>query len=441
MKGKEQSKAQVAEAEFRRSGPWGRVKVFLAALGPGLVTGASDDDPSGIGTYSQTGAQFGYAQLWTALYTLPLTTAIQETCARIALQTGGGLASTLRKYYPKPVLYFCVALLFIANTINLGADLGAMAASAQLLVRIPYMVWLIAITLLSVVLEIAVDYRRYARVLRFLTLSLFAYILVPFISSMDWGQALRATVIPTIRFDKAYLLNLVAILGTTISPYLFFWQAGQEIEEEIDEGKTTLASRKGVSKVELKWMRTDVVAGMLLSNLVMWFIIATTASTLFQHGVTNIDSAAQAATALRPIAGDFAYLLFAVGIIGTGLLAVPILAGSAAYAVAETFKLREGLYLKLRQAPGFYAIIAFSILLGFAINLIGINPIQALYYSAAFNGIVAPPLLVMIMLIANNRAIMKNRVNGRMSNTLGWITTIAMSIAAVALLLSLGGGL
>jgi NRAMP (natural resistance-associated macrophage protein)-like metal ion transporter len=434
------SKAQKEENEFQRSGPWGRVKIFLAALGPGLVTGASDDDPSGIGTYSQTGAQFGYTQLWTALFTFPLTTAIQETCARIALQTGGGLAAALRKYYPKPVLYFCVTLLFIANTINLGADLGAMAASAQLLLGIPYLVWLIAITLLSVVLEIFVAYKRYARVLRYLTLSLFAYLFVPFVSHLNWGQALRDTFIPTIQFDKDYLLNLVAILGTTISPYLFFWQASQEIEEEIDEGKTTVGSRKGVSKVELKWMRTDVVAGMFLSNVVMWFIIATTASTLFQHGIKNIDSAPKAAEALRPIAGDFAYLLFAVGIIGTGLLAVPILAGSAAYAVAETFKLREGLYLKLRQAPGFYGVIAFSTLLGFAINLIGINPIQALYYTAVLNGIVAPPLLVMIMLIGNNRSIMKSKVNGRVSNTLGWITTIAMSIAAVALLLTLGAG-
>lgn len=434
------SRAQKEENKLQRSGPWGKVKVYLAALGPGLVTGASDDDPSGIGTYSQTGAQFGYGQLWTALFTFPLMTAIQETCARIALQTGGGLADALRKYYPKPVLYFCVTLLFIANTINLGADLGAMAASAQLLLGIPYFVWLIAITLLSAALEIFVDYKRYARVLRYLTMSLFAYLFVPFVSGQNWGEALRHTVIPTIQFHKDYLLNLVAILGTTISPYLFFWQASQEVEEEIDEGRTTLESRKGVSKVELKWMRTDVVAGMSLSNLVMWFIMATTASTLFQHGIKNIDSAPKAAEALRPIAGNFAYLLFAVGIIGTGLLAVPILAGSAAYAVAETFKLRKGLYLKLRQAPGFYGVIAFSTLLGFAMNLIGINPILALYYTAVLNGIVAPPLLVMIMLIGNNRSIMKNKVNGPVSNTLGWITTIAMSIAAAALLLTLGRG-
>ncbi len=435
------SKAQESELEVKRSGPLGKLKIYAKSLGPGLITGASDDDPSGIGTYSQTGAQFGYAQLWTALFTFPLMAGIQEICARIALQTGGGLARTIRKYYPKPVLYFSVLLLFIANTINLGADLGAMAAATQLLLGLPFLVWLVTLTLIGVILEIFVDYKQYSRVLRFLTFSLFAYFLVPFVSQQDWGQALHGTLIPTVTLNKDYLLNLVAILGTTISPYLFFWQASQEIEEEIDEGKTTVRARKGVTQIELKWMRTDVTFGMLFSNLVMWFIIVTTASTLFRHGITNIDSAPKAAEALRPIAGDFAYLLFAVGIVGTGFLAVPILAGSAAYAIAETFKLREGLYLKLRQAPGFYSIIALSTLLGFAMNLIGINPIQALYYTAVLNGIVAPPLLLIIMLIANDRKIMKDKVNGRVSNTLGWIITLAMTLAAAALLVSLVTGL
>jgi NRAMP (natural resistance-associated macrophage protein)-like metal ion transporter len=430
--------ARQKQNELEQSRAWGKLRVYLKSLGPGLITGASDDDPSGIGAYSQTGAQFGYAQLWAALFTFPLMTAIQEICARIALQTGGSLADAIRRHYPKPVLYFCVTLLFIANTINLGADLGAMAAAAQMILSLPYHVWLIEITLFGVTLEVFVNYRRYSRILRFLTFSLFAYLIVPFISHPNWGSALKNTIIPTIRFDKDYLLNLVAILGTTISPYLFFWQASQEIEEEIDEGKKTVNSRKGVSKLELKWMRTDIAAGMLISNVVMWFIIATTASTLFQHGIKNIDSAPKAAEALRPIAGEFAYLLFAFGIIGTGLLAVPILAGSAAYAVAETFKLRQGLYLKLRQAPGFYGIIAFSTVLGFGINLIGINPIQALYYTAVLNGIVAPPLLFMIMLISSNRSIMNSKVNGSVSNALGWTTTIAMSMAAMALLLTLG---
>ncbi len=431
------SKARQAEKEIRRSGPLGKLRAYLKALGPGLITGASDDDPSGIGTYSQTGAQFGYAQLWTMPFTFPLMAGIQEICARIALHTGCGLAELIRKHYPKPILYFCVSLLFIANTVNIGTDLGAMAASAQLLVGLPFLAWLVAITFISVTVEVFVNYRQYARLLRLLTLSLFAYVLVVFVSAKDWGQISRNTLIPTIQANKDYLLNLVAILGTTISPYLFFWQASQEIEEKIDEGKVTRTARKGVTKIELKWMRTDVISGMVFSSLVMWSIMTTTASTLFPKGIADIDSAPKAAEALRPIAGDFAYLFFAAGIIGTGLLAVPILAGSAAYSIAETFRLREGLYLKLRQAPGFYGIIAFSTLIGFAINLSGINPIKALYYTAVLNGIVAPPLLLIIMLISSNQKIMKDRVNGPVSNAMGWITMISMSIAAIALLVSL----
>ena len=431
------SKAQQAEREVRRGGPLGKLKAYLKALGPGLVTGASDDDPSGIGTYSQTGAQFGYVQLWMGLLTFPLLAGIQEICARIALHTGSGLAEVIRKHYPKPVLYFCVALLFIANTVNLGADLGAMATSGELLLGLPFFAWLIAITLISGALEIFVEYKRYAKILGFLTLSLFAYVLVIFASPKDWGQISRNTLIPTIQLNKDYALNLVAILGTTITPYLFFWQSSQEIEEKIAEGKRTLRARKGVSKVELKWMRTDVISGMLLSTLVMWSIMATTASTLSPMGITNIDTAVKAAEVLKPLAGDFCYLLFAAGIIGTGFLAVPILAGSAAYAVSEAFHLREGLYLKLRQAHGFYGVILFSTLIGFAMNLIGINPMKALYYTAVLNGMIAPPLLLIIMLVSNNPKIMKDKINGRVSNLLGWITTVAMTVAAAALLVSL----
>jgi NRAMP (natural resistance-associated macrophage protein)-like metal ion transporter len=432
------SKAQQAERQLKQAGPIEKVKVYLGALGPGLITGASDDDPSGIGTYSQTGAQFGYAQLWTALFTLPLSTAIQEICARIALQTGGGLAENIRQHYPKPVLYFCVALLLIANTFNLGTDLGAMAASAELFLGIPFLLWLAGMTVLSAALEIFVDYKQYAKVLRLFALALFAYVLVVFVVHQDWGPAWRSTFIPTVQFNQDYLLNLVAVLGTTISPYLFFWQASEEVEEEIGEGKVTKAQRRGVSKTELKWMRTDVTSGIFLSNVVMWSIIVTTASTLFRNGITRIDSAPKAAEALRPIAGDFAYAVFAAGMIGTGLLAVPILAGSAAYAVAETFKLREGLYLKLRQAPGFYGVIALSTVVGAAINLVGINPIQALYYTAVLNGVIAPPLLIMIMLISKNHRIMQDKTNGKISNALGWITTIAMTLIAMALLVTVG---
>jgi len=427
-------KAKKAEKKSGQLGWLSKTKVFLKSFGPGLITGASDDDPSGIGTYCQTGAQFGYAQLWTAIFSFPLMTAVQEICARIALQTGRGLAQIIREHYPKPILYLSVLLLVIANTINLGADLGAMAASCQLLLQVPFSLWLLTITMLSTILEVFISYKQYARLLRFLTLSLFAYVLVAFMISQDWSEVLRSTIIPTLKFNKEYLLNLVAVLGTTISPYLFFWQASQEVEEEIQEGKKTVAARKRVSKTELKWMRTDVTAGMFFSNLVMWFIILTTASTLFRHGITDVDSAPKAAEALKPIAGHFASLVFALGIVGTGLLAVPILAGSSAYAVAETFHWREGLYLKWRRAWGFYGVIVFSTLIGAAINFVGINPIKALYYTAVLNGIVAPPLLWMIMLIGNNRKIMKDKVNGRASNALGWLTTIAMTIAAAALL-------
>ena len=431
------SKLEQAEVQIPPQSSAAKMRAYLKTFGPGLITGASDDDPSGIGTYAQTGALFGYTQLWMALYTFPLAAAIQEICARIALQTGMGLAENIRKHYPRRVLYGCVFLLVVANTINVGADLGAMAASAQLLLGIPYGVWLISITLLIISLEVFIDYKYYAQVLRFLTLSLFAYILAAFVIPQDWGQVVRNTLLPTLQLSQDYFVNLVAILGTTIAPYLFFWQANQEIEEEIDEGKRSLRARKGVSKGELKWMRTDVISGMFFSNFVMWCIIITTASTLFKNGVTNIDSAPQAAQALRPVAGNLAYALFAAGIIGTGLLAVPVLAGSAAYAVAETFRLKEGLFLKLRQAHGFYAVIAVSTLVGAAINLLGINPIQALYFTAVINGIVAPPLLVMIMLISRNHRIMGNKVNGRLSDFLGWLVTIVMTLAAGALVLSL----
>jgi NRAMP (natural resistance-associated macrophage protein)-like metal ion transporter len=434
------SKAEEIEKKVKQSNPVERLKAYFKALGPGLIAGASGDDPSGIGTYSQTGAQFGYTQLWAALFTFPLQAAVQEICARIALQTGRGLAANIRENYARPILYFYVSLLVIANTINLGVDLGAMAAAAQMLFGLPVLLWLGIITLLSAALQIFIPYQQYAKVLQVLTLTLLSYILGAFFVTQDWDQALRNTLIPTIRFDQAYLFNLVAILGTTITPYMFFWQASQEVEEEIDEGKLTETERKGVTKTELKWMRADVGFGSFVSNLVFWFIVVTTASTLNQNGITNIESAPQAAEALKPLAGDFAYILFAVGIIGTGLLAVPVLAGSAAYAIAETFKFRQGLSQKPHHARRFYTVIGLATLIGAAINLTGINPISALYYAAVLNGIVAPLLLFMIMLISNNKKIMKNKTNGRLSNILGWIVTITMGAAAITLVISLAMG-
>lgn len=431
-----ESKAQQAEKEIKKGGFGTRLKVYLKSLGPGLITGASDDDPSGIGTYSQTGAQFGYTQLWIALFTIPLTYIIQEMCARLALQTGMGLARIIRRHYPRWVLYMMVFLLVGANVVNIGADLGGMAASAELLVPLPLTVWLFIITVVIVALLIWVSYARYSRILRFLTLSLLAYIIVALVVKQDWAAVLRSTLIPTIHWDKPFLLNLVAVLGTTISPYLFFWQASQEVEEEIEAGKKTMSQRKGVSKVELKWMRADVGSGMILSNLVAWFIIITTASTLHQKGITQIDSAVKAAQALQPLAGQSAFILFALGIIGTGLLAVPVLAGSAAYAVADTFKMPQGLSLKLHQAPGFYGIIILAMLVGAAINLVGINPISALYYSAIVNGLISPPLMLMIMVIGNNQKIMGIRANSTRANILGWSATAVMTIAAAALMVS-----
>lgn len=430
------SKEEKAEKKFRRSGPFGRAAVYLKMLGPGLITGASDDDPSGIGTYIQAGAQFGLGQLWTALFSFPLIAGIQEICGRVAMQTGHSLTEVIREHYSRPVLYFCVSVLLVANTVNLGADLGGMAAACQLLLGLPFVVWLLFITLVTVLLQVFMEYKKYAQVLRLLTLSLLSYALVFCVTPRAWPKLLSATLIPSIQLNRDYLLSLVAILGTTISPYLFFWQTNLIVEEKIADGKITTAERSEASRVELKWMRTDVLSGMFLSNLIMWFIIATAAGTLFVHGEKKVDSALQAAKMLEPIAGRFASVLFATGIVGTGLLAIPVFAGSAAYAIAETFKMRKGLYLKMRQAPGFYAVIVVSTAIGFLIDLLGIDPIKALYYAAVLNGIIAPPLLVMIMLISGNRHIMNDKINTRLSSLLGWFTTAAMTCATVALLVT-----
>ncbi len=441
-----EAETERVEEQFEAGGPLRKLWVAVKTLGPGIVTGASDDDPATIGTFAQTGAQFGYTQLWMLLFTFPMMAVVQEMCARIGLETGSGLARVIRHHYPRPVLYFCVLLLFIANAINIGADLGAMAASGQLLLHLPFIVWLVAITCVSAGLEIILDYKQYSRVLQIFTFALFTYVLVVFVVPQDWGAALRGTFIPTLKLDKDFLMNLVALLGTAISPYLYFWQTSEEVEEKIevgeiaedeDEGKTVEEGTSGVSRNELKWMRTDVTAGMFLANLVGWFMIVTTASTLGQHGIHNISSATQVAQSLQPLAGNFAYLLFAVGIIGTGMLSVPILAGSVAYAVSDTLNVHEGLNRKIFDAPGFYAVLAICTLIGAGINLIGINPIQALYYTSIINGIVAPPLLIILMLIANDRSILQDKVNGWGSNIIGWATAVAMTASAVALLVTL----
>ncbi len=413
-----------------------KIKQFLKVLGPGFITGASDDDPSGIGTYAQTGALFGYSQLWTALFSFPLMTAVQEMCGRIGLVTGRGLSGVISKHYSKPLLFMAVSILFIANTINIGADLGAMASSMQLIIGVPFIVWLIVMTLVTIILEVFVSYPIYARFLKYLTLSLFAYVITVFVVKQDWHQILKSTFIPHIVFDKDYIFNIVAILGTTISPYLYFWQADEEVEEEIEkhELKAIGVGIPNISKKDIQEMRLDTIVGMLFSNLVMFFIIATTASTLFKSNSQHIETATQAALSLKPLAGDLTYFLFAIGIVGTGLLAVPILAGSASYAISEGMKWNAGLSKKFNQAHGFYAIIAISTLIGLLVNLTSIKPFQMLYYTAILNGICAPPLLILILLIANNKRILGKYTNSPISNIMGLLVIILMSLAAVGLI-------
>jgi NRAMP (natural resistance-associated macrophage protein)-like metal ion transporter len=410
---------------------------FLRKLGPGFITGASDDDPSGIATYSQTGAMFGYSQLWMAFFSLPFMTVIQEICGRIGMVTGKGLASVIRENYSRKILFSAVTLLFIANSINVGADLGAMAAAGQLLLGIPFFVWLLVITIITLFLEIMVPYPAYARFLKYLTLSLFAYIITAVIVKQPWGDILHNTLFPQISFSKEYLLNVVAILGTTISPYLFFWQSDQEAEEDVAKHRFHGKGLPKITKTDIREMRLDTFIGMALSNMVMFFIIITTASTLGAHGIANIETADQAAQALQPLAGDLAYLLFAAGIIGTGFLAVPVLAGSASYALAESMGWKAGLHYKFRQAHAFYIVIAVATLIGVLINLTPIKPFQMLYYTAILNGIVAPPIMVMLMLVSNNKKILGEHANSKFTNIAGWIITGVMSAAAVALLVSL----
>lgn len=419
------------------------LKRMLKKIGPGFVTGAADDDPSGVATYSQTGAIFGFSQLWLGLFTFPFMVVIQQMCGRIGLVTGKGLAGVIRTHYSKPILYVAVSLLVITNTINIGADLGAMASSAQMLLGLPHLFWLFLITGIIIALEVFVSYKKYSKILKYLALSLFAYVLTAFIVKPDWVSIAKSTVLPQIQFSRDYILNVVAILGTTISPYLFFWQASQEVEEEIVGEKIADmgVGKPVVEKKNVTSMDRDTTLGMVFSQTIMFFIIITTAATLHANGITDIHSASQAAEALRPVAGNLAYLFFAVGIIGIGLLAVPVLAGSSAYAVSETIGFREGLSKKARRAPGFYGIIAASTLVGMAISWLGIDPIKALYYAAALNGLAAPPLMVLIVLIANNKKIMGKYVSKIFGNIAGWIIAAVMAIAGLLLIIDLLRGL
>ncbi len=400
---------------------------LLKSLGPGLVTGAADDDPSGIATYSQIGAQFGYALAWVMLFSFPLMAVIQAVSARIGCVTGMGIAQNLRLHYPIPLLRGVVALLLIANVINLGADLGAMGAALGLLIGGPVLLYAVLFGLFCILLETMISYDRYAGWLKWSTLSLFAYVGVVFAAHVPWGAALYDTLVPTVRFDGDHAMAMVAILGTTISPYLFFWQAGQEVEEQHRRHVKALCVTPTEAGVELARIRTDTMVGMGFSNLISIFIIFATAATLHAGGITTITTASEAAEALRPIAGDFTFGLFAVGIIGTGLLAVPVLAGSAAYGVSEMFGWVEGLSRKPREAIAFYCVIAFATLGGAALNFTALDPIKALYWSAVVNGILAAPLMAVMMVIAVNPKVMGSLTLPWSMILLGWLATGVMA--------------
>jgi Mn2+/Fe2+ NRAMP family transporter len=430
-------------------GWWARAQRMLGVLGPGIITGASGDDPSGIGTYSQTGAQFGYGQLWTSLFMLPMLVAVQEMCASIGLVTGKGLAGVLRAHYPRALVFASVGLLLVANTINLGADLAAMAAAAQLLVPLPTGLVCGLFALTSIVLEVAVPYRSYVGVLKWLCISLLAYVLTGIVVTHDWGAVVRATLVPHIDLNFSFLLLIVALFGTTISPYMFFWQASEEVEEELERGQLPRAPRQRMPGVlpmigprDISAMRLDTWSGMIFSQATAWFIILTTAGSLHRAGKTTISSAAEAAHALRPLvhgfphAGYIASAIFAAGIIGLGLLAIPVFAGSASYAVAEALGWQEGLSRRLREAPQFYGVMIVAVLAGLGINVLGINPMHALVYAAAINGVVAAPVLALVLLVSTNPTIMGPYVNRRWVTIVGWATCALMGLAALSALLA-----
>ncbi|HEX5230340.1 MAG TPA: Nramp family divalent metal transporter [Bryobacteraceae bacterium] len=417
----------------RDAGPLDRVDVFFRDLGPGLITGCADDDPSGISTYSIAGATFGYGTLWTALLSFPLMVSVQMMCSRLGMVTGRGLASVLRLHYPRWVLWGACLLLVTANVINIAADLGGMGESAAMVTGINAKVWTLVFTMLIVSFLFWSSYRQIARVFKWITLVLLAYVATAFFVHVDWKAALIATIFPKLALSKDSLAVFVGILGTTISPYLFFWQAAQEVEEERAMGRN-LAQRKGATNVELRRARTDVMVGMFASNFIMYFIILTTAATLHAHGVTHIDTARQAAEALRPLAGNGAYWLFTLGLIGTGMLGVPVLAGSSAYAIAEASAWRGSLEKKPRGARRFYAVLAAAMAGGLAIDFLGLDAVKMMFWSAVINGALAPPLILLVILLTSNPRVMGERVNSPVLRFLGWCTFIAMTAATIGML-------
>ena len=404
-------------------------------LGPGLITGAADDDPSGIATYSQAGARLGYGILWTALFSFPLMVGIQVVSARIGRVTGQGLAANIRKHYPPWLLYGIVTLLLIANTINIAADIGAIGAALKLLIGGPAHAYAVAFGVVSVVLQVFVPFPRYSPILKALTMALLAYVATAFVVNVPWGEAVYRTLVPSLSFEAEYVVAVVAVFGTTISPYLFFWQASQEVEEQrAAKGERPLKDAPEQARVHLERIQLDTYVGMGLSNLVAFFIMLTAATTLRMHGVTDIQTTAQAAAALRPVAGDFAFVLFAAGIIGTGLLAVPILAGSAAYAVAEALQWQIGLGRPFTKARGFYTFLTIAMLLGVALTFTSIDPIKALFWSAVINGIIAVPIMAVMMLLAVKPKVMGPFVITRRLRVLGWLATTVMALVVIAMI-------
>ena len=402
---------------------------YFRRLGPGLITGAADDDPAGIGTYSQVGAAFRFDLAWTAIVSLPLASAVQETAARLGLATGRGLVSLIRERFSRPVMWIAVTLVVAANTFNIGADLGSMAEAFRLLVPAPFLVLVVGMAALILSLEVFISYERYARILRWLTLSILAYVVELFVVNADWGE-IAAGFIPTFRASRDFVEALVAIFGTTISPYLFLWQAGEEVEER-------KAHRIGkIDATQLRVMRIDVFSGMTAGVVVMFAIMASAGSTLGVRNIGDVQTASQAAAALEPIAGRFASLIFAAGIVGTGLLAIPTLAGSAAYAVSEAFGWKEGLGRKPREAPGFYGVIGVALLVGLTLNFVGFHPIQALYLSAILNGLAAPPLILLMLILSNSAAVGRRR-GGKLSDSLVAVTFLMMSLSGIIYLVSL----
>jgi Mn2+/Fe2+ NRAMP family transporter len=410
----------------------------LQKLGPGLITGASDDDPSGIATYSQVGAQFGFGMLWTMLFSYPLMVAIQIISARMGRVTGQGIAGSIRCHYRHPLVYGIVTLLVVANVFNLGADIGAMASAARLLVPGPWPAYVLGFGVVCLGLQVWVPYKTYVKYLKWLTVALFAYVATVFAVDVPWGEALLATVFPSLPFGAGYFTALTAVLGTTISPYLFFWQASQEVEEiSVHVRDKPLLKARRQAREQFDRIGVDTYAGMALSNLVAFFIILTAAVTLHAHGVKDIQTADQAASALRPLAGKFAFLLFAAGIVGTGLLAVPVLAGSAAYGICDALDWKASLEKEAGERRGFYGALVLVTVAGMALNFVGINPIKALFWAAVLNGITATPVMIIVMLMASNRKVMGPFVLAAPLRIAGWIATGVMCVASVGMFLSL----